>query len=280
MSQVLVLHSPKLAKTWLPITEHYFDLPEQFSGNTFRLALSEDDETTIPNVVADELNHHGVDFGILENRKFADMKLLVSDMDSTLITIECIDEIAQGVGLKEQVSEITERAMRGELDFEQSLRERVALLQGVPESHLNHVYEKILTLSQGAEQLVAECKKHKIAFLLVSGGFTFFTEKLRKRLGLDWAFANQLEVKNGVLTGQILGQIIDAQSKVNLLEHYRKYLGAEPEQVIAVGDGANDIPMLAKAGVGVAFHAKPKTQAAANVSIRHGGLDVIRAFFE
>ena len=200
-------------------------------------------------------------------------------MDSTLITIECIDEIAASAGLKDQIAEITERAMQGELDFEQSLRHRVALLQGQPENRLAEVYEHKLQLAQGAEEFIRDCHAHGIKFLLVSGGFTYFTDRLKTRLGLDWAFANQLEIVDGKLTGKVLGSVIDAQAKADLLNQHRQALGATREQVLAIGDGANDIPMLQAAGFGIAYHAKPKTQAAVSIAISHHGWEAVRRLF-
>jgi phosphoserine phosphatase len=186
-------------------------------------------------------------------------------MDSTLITIECIDEIADMQGIKPQVAAITERSMRGELDFSASLRERVSLLAGLPESALEKVYQERLQLSPGAEQLLARCKENGIRFMLVSGGFTFFTERLKQQLGLDYAYANQLEVVDGKLTGRVVGDIVDAAAKQRLLIEKRTELGLRPEQVIAMGDGANDLLMLGEAGVGVAYRAKPVVQAKADV---------------
>lgn len=277
MPQVLVIQHPNLAQIALPETQKRLTFPAQLSGSVLRLAVADDFQLS-PEMVA-ELNHVQADFAVLPDRPFSDIKLIVSDMDSTLITIECIDEIASGAGLKDKVSEITERAMRGELDFSASLRERVALLRGLPESHLQYVYDNVLNLTDGAEALLRECQAHGVKFMLVSGGFTFFTERLKQRLGLDFAYANELEVENGVLTGRVVGQIIDAQAKADLLVQHREQLGCRPDQVIAVGDGANDIPMLQQAGLGVAFHAKPKTQASADVAINHNGLDAIRGWF-
>ena len=188
--------------------------------------------------------------------------------DSTLITIECVDEIAAGVGLKEQVAAITEQSMRGELDFEQSLRKRVGLLAGLPESVLQEVYDQVLKLSPGAEYLLSECKKHGVKFMLVSGGFTFFTDRLQTRLGLDYTHANLLDTDDVRLTGRLNGRIIDAQAKADLLREYRAKLGLRHGQVLAVGDGANDIPMLTEAGFGIAYHAKPKARQAADITTR------------
>lgn len=222
----------------------------------------------------------GYDFAFVDaSLKLADFGLLVSDMDSTLITIECIDEIADMQGIKPQVAAITERSMRGELDFSASLRERVSLLAGLPESALEKVYQERLQLSPGAKALLASCKENGIRFMLVSGGFTFFTERLKQELGLDYAYANQLEVIDGKLTGRVEGEIVDAAAKQRLLIEKRTELGLRPEQVIAMGDGANDLLMLGEAGVGVAYRAKPVVQAKADVAINIVGLDGVARLF-
>jgi phosphoserine phosphatase len=217
---------------------------------------------------------HQTDFGfVAPQRKLADFGLLVMDMDSTLISIECIDEIADMYHLKPQVAAITESAMRGEIDFAESLRRRVALLAGLEEGALRRVYEERLQLNPGAETMLVALKKHGIKTLLVSGGFVFFTERLKQRLGLDYAFANTLEIDNGKLTGRVLGNILDAQGKAEALVQIRDKLGLKPGQVIAMGDGANDLKMMAQAGVSIAYHAKPVVRAQASYALNFVGLD-------
>jgi len=243
------------------------------------LRLPVDDDFELTDEMRAALIAQQIDGAVLPDVAFADLGLIVSDMDSTLITIECVDEIAAGVGLKDEVAAITEQSMRGELDFEQSLRKRVALLAGLDERVLEEVYENVLQLSPGAEFLLEECKRNDVKFMLVSGGFTFFTERLQRRLGLDFHFANVLEVENGKLTGHLKGRIIDAQAKTDLLREYRERLGLAPWQVVAMGDGANDIPMIREAGFGIAYRAKPKTEANADACVRFGGLERIRGWF-
>ncbi len=199
--------------------------------------------------------------------------LCVMDMDSTLISIECIDEIADMVGIKPQVAAITERAMLGELDFAQSLRERVALLKGLKESDLMRVLNERLSLNPGATELIATCKKNNITTLLVSGGFTFFADRVKAMLGLDYAVSNTLEIIDGKLTGNILGRIVDAQTKANELIQLRDKLGLTAAQTIAIGDGANDLKMMTAAGIGIAYHAKPVVQAQATYALNYVGLD-------
>lgn len=243
------------------------------------LRVPVDDDFELTDDMRAALIAQQIDGAVLPDVAFADLGLIVSDMDSTLITIECVDEIAAGVGLKDEVAAITEQSMRGELDFEQSLRKRVALLAGLDERVLEEVYENVLQLSPGAEFLLEECKRNDVKFMLVSGGFTFFTERLQRCLGLDFHFANVLEVENGKLTGRLKGRIIDAQAKTDLLREYRERLGLAPWQVVAMGDGANDIPMIREAGFGIAYRAKPKTEANADACVRFGGLERIRGWF-
>ncbi|MYM85300.1 phosphoserine phosphatase SerB [Duganella sp. FT50W] len=207
--------------------------------------------------------------------KMGDYKLVAMDMDSTLITIECIDEIADMQGLKQQVSEITEAAMRGELDFAESLKRRVALLEGLDASALERVYNERLQLSPGAETMLKAVQAAGLKTLLVSGGFTFFTERLKQRLGLDYTNANELEIIDGKLTGKVLGGIVDAEEKKRTLERVCAKLGISPSQAIVMGDGANDLKMMSISGMSVAFRAKPVVREQANVALNFVGLDGI-----
>jgi phosphoserine phosphatase len=205
----------------------------------------------------------------------SEVKLLITDMDSTLIAIECIDEIADMQGLKAEVSEITEAAMRGELDFASSLNSRVALLSGLSEEQLQRVYDERLKLNPGADQMLASLKQKRIKIALVSGGFTFFTDRLKKEIGLDYTLANNLEIEGGKLTGRISGDIVGAEAKAALLQSLCVKLGLSTNQVIAMGDGANDLLMLEKAGLSVAYHAKPAVRKSTSVAFDHSGLEGI-----
>lgn len=208
----------------------------------------------------------------------AEVKLLISDMDSTLIGIECVDEIADMMALKPQVAAITEAAMRGEIDFAASLTQRVALLAGLETSALERVYDERLFLNPGAEAWLKGLKARQIAFALVSGGFTFFTERLKTKLQLDFSRANVLAEENGRLTGKVVGDIVGAEAKAEFLHELCQQLTITPEQTIAVGDGANDLNMMHQAGLSVAYHAKPAVQAQADVAINYGGLDKVLDF--
>ena len=211
-------------------------------------------------------------------------KLIAFDMDSTLINIECVDEIADAAGRKAEVAAITEAAMRGEIaDYKDSLRQRVTLLKGVTVAHMDQVLRERLQLNPGAVELVAACKKAGMKVLLVSGGFTYFTDHVRDRLGIDYTRSNVLDVENGVLTGRMVdqpwGDICDGAEKRKMLIETCAQLGISPQQAIAMGDGANDLPMMAEAGLSVAYHAKPKVREQAMVAINSGGLDRLLSLF-
>ncbi|MEG0881927.1 MAG: phosphoserine phosphatase SerB [Janthinobacterium sp.] len=210
---------------------------------------------------------------MMGQRELSEFKLVAMDMDSTLITIECIDEIADMQGLKPQVAAITEAAMRGELDFAASLKQRVALLEGLDASALQRVYDERLKLSPGAEAMLATVQKAGLKTLLVSGGFTFFTTRLKERLGLDYTHANELEIVDGKLTGKVLGGIVDAEEKRRTVERVCAELGISPAQAIVMGDGANDLKMMGIAGLSVAFRAKPVVRSQADVALNFVGLD-------
>ncbi|WP_426086754.1 phosphoserine phosphatase SerB [Janthinobacterium sp. PSPC1-1] len=210
---------------------------------------------------------------MMGQRELSEFKLVAMDMDSTLITIECIDEIADMQGLKPQVAAITEAAMRGELDFSASLKQRVALLEGLDASALQRVYDERLKLSPGAETMLAAVQKAGLKTLLVSGGFTFFTERLKERLGLDYTHANELEIVDGKLTGRVLGGIVDAEEKQRTVERVCAQMGITPAQAIVMGDGANDLKMMGIAGLSVAFRAKPVVRSQADVALNFVGLD-------
>jgi len=216
--------------------------------------------------------------GIALPLRLADFKLIAFDMDSTLINIECVDEIADAAGRKAEVAAITEAAMRGEIaDYKDSLRRRVALLEGVPVTALESVYRDRLRLNPGAETLVSACQRAGLKTLLVSGGFTFFTDRVRDRLKLDFTRSNVLEIADGKLTGRMVdqpwGDICDGAQKRRMLLETCTRLGCTPRQAIVVGDGANDLPMMGEAGLSVAYHAKPRVREQAMVAIDEGGLD-------
>src|SRR3954471_15731832 len=231
--------------------------------------------------VAPYCEKHCIDHAFIpEGRRFADLKLLAMDMDSTLITIECVDELGDLAGCKGEIAAITAQAMRGELDYPQSLRKRVALLKDLEESALARVYDERLKLTPGAEALLAACKKHGVKLLLVSGGFAFFTERLKERLGFDYTISNVLEIVHGRLTGKLVGDIVDADAKAAKFLSVLKEIRATKEQSVAIGDGANDLKMMAEAGISVAFHAKPVVRAKADYALNYSGLDGVLALFD
>jgi phosphoserine phosphatase len=252
--------------------------PGQLAHQAFKLPQA---NPAAKDAVADFCAEAGYDFAFLpQNAMLSEVGLVVMDMDSTLITIECIDEIADMLGIKPQVAAITARSMRGEIDFRQSLTERVALLAGLDESALGRVYDERLSLMPGAEILLTAVHAAGGKTLLISGGFTFFTERLKARLGLTAAIANVLDVSDGKLTGRLVGDIVDAQSKADELVRMRQALGLRPDQVVALGDGANDLKMLAEAGFGIACHAKPLVKAQAPFALDTVGLDGVLAYFD
>ena len=245
--------------------------PSAISGNAFRFKGAR----PFPSLASWCEERHIDHAFVPEGRRFADLKLLAMDMDSTLITIECIDELGALAGKKAEVAAVTAQAMRGEIDYPESLRRRVAAIAGLSESSLSEVYEERLRLTPGAEVLLAKCKEHRVQVLLVSGGFTFFTERLKARLGLDHTISNVLEVKGGKLTGALIGDIVDADAKAGKFLQVKKKLNARTEETVAIGDGANDLKMMAQAGLSVAFRAKPVVRAQADCALNWSGLDAV-----
>jgi phosphoserine phosphatase len=221
-----------------------------------------------------------LDFGFVpEKRKLTDMKLLAIDMDSTLISIECIDEIADMAGVKAEVSAITAAAMRGEIDYAESLRLRVGLLQGLDEEALARVYDERLRLSPGAETMLAAMQRAGVKTLLVSGGFSFFTERLKTRLGFDYSTANLLDIERGRLTGRVVGRIVDAEAKAAKLRSVGNEFGITKAGIVAIGDGANDVAMMAEAGVSIAYRAKAVARGKAEYALDYVGLDGVLNLF-
>jgi phosphoserine phosphatase len=251
------------------------DQIERISGEAFRLKNAKQREH-----IAEYCAEAELDFAFVEeDRRLADFGLVAMDMDSTLLAIESIDEIADMQGIKPQVAEITQRAMRGEIIFAESLRLRTALLAGLDQRALHEVYENRVRLNPGAEKMLQQMKAAGIKTMVISGGFTFFTDRIKTDLHFDFTAANTLEIVEGKLTGKVLGEIIGAGGKAVALEQARNELGLKREQVIAIGDGANDLKMLDAAGVSIAYHAKPIVQEKATYSINHVGLDGVLNLF-
>ena len=251
------------------------DVPGRAGNDAVRLMAVESTEGVEAAAAA-----AGYDVALVpQSRLLEQVRLVAMDMDSTLITIECIDEIADLQGLKPQVAAITERAMRGEIDFPESLRRRVALLDGLPVEALARVYDERLVLSPGAERMLAGFRAVGARTLLVSGGFTFFTDRLRDRLGLDYTASNVLGVREGRLTGRVEGDVFDAGAKAARLREHAAGLRGTDGLVVALGDGANDLPMLRAADVSIAYRAKPVVRAAATHAIDHCGLDAALNLF-
>lgn len=214
-----------------------------------------------------------------QGKKLQDYRLIAFDMDSTLITVECIDELADFAGKKHAVASVTESAMRGEIDYKESLSRRLALLEGLDARVLARVYEERVQLSPGAKELLAAAQQVGLRTAILSGGFTYFTERLRIELGFDYATSNELEIANGKITGRVIGKIIDAKVKAERLRKLCEEFDLQPEQVIAIGDGANDLQMLAEAGLSIAYHAKPATREKAHVALNFSGLDGVLNLF-
>jgi phosphoserine phosphatase len=208
-----------------------------------------------------------------DERRLEALRLVAMDMDSTLVTVESIDEMGDALGIKDRVARITAQAMRGEIDYAESLRRRVALLAGLEESALERICDQRMHLSPGAEDLMRRCRERGIRTLLVSGGFDFFTTRLQQRLGIDAVLSNALELERGRLTGRVLGAIVDGRAKAARVHEELGRLGLRREQALAIGDGANDIPMMSEAGVSVAYRAKPAVREHATHVLDHAGLD-------
>ncbi|MEO5655070.1 MAG: phosphoserine phosphatase SerB [Nitrosospira sp.] len=248
---------------------------ERITGQAFRLENANRREH-----VAEYCADAALDFAFIEQTaQLSNFGLVAMDMDSTLLAIESIDEIADMHGMKPQVSEITQRTMRGEIVFAESLRQRTALLQGLHQDALQQVYDERVRLSPGAEKMLERMKSAGIRTMVISGGFTFFTDRIKTKLNLDYAAANKLEIADGKLTGKVLGEIIGASGKAEVLKSVREKLGLRRDQVIAIGDGANDLKMMEEAGVSIAYHAKPIVQEKATYAINHVGLDGVVNLF-
>ena len=242
---------------------------ENIGNNAFRLHDYKRDHS-----VAEYCANAKLDFAFVpQPRKLSDFRLLVMYMDSTLITIETIDELADLVGRKNEVAAVTAQAMRGEIEYDESLRRRVAVLRGLPESALEQLYTERVKLSPGAERMIAGVKRAGLKILLVSGGFTHVTERLKTRLGLDTVRANTLGVRDGKFTGELEGRIVNADGKREALLSARDEIGATRDQIIAIGDGANDLKFMGEAGVSIAYRAKPVVREKATFCFDHVGLD-------
>lgn len=248
----------------------------QIAEHAYYLPTNNSDAETVKTFCAEQK----IDCALVpDTQRLSHFGLCVMDMDSTLINIECIDEIADKMNLKPQISAITEAAMRGELDFAQSLRKRVALLKGLPETALQRVIDERLQANPGAHEWIAACKASNIKTMVVSGGFTLFANHVKTMLGLDYAVANTFEIVDGKLTGNVLGDIVDAERKAQELVKLRDALGLKADQTIAIGDGANDLKMMSAATVGVAYHAKSVVQNQATYALNYSGLDGVINLF-
>lgn len=249
--------------------------PEAVAPGVWRLRGAQRREGVAAWCEAHRLDHAWVP----EGRRLADLKLLAMDMDSTLISVESIDEMGDALGIREPIAALTAAAMRGDIDYAESLRRRVGLLAGLEERALERILEERVQLSPGAEALVARCRALGVRTLLVSGGFSFFTRHLQDLLRLDFTLSNELEIVEGKLTGRMLGDIVDGRAKAARLVALQQSLGIARTQTLAVGDGANDIPMMAEAGISVAYRAKPAVRAHATHALDHAPLDGVLNLF-
>ncbi len=255
--------------------------PAAAAARAVRLLHVAAQASTVRTLLSPLAERHGFDWALVpDGLRLRDFRLLVLDMDSTLVNMETIDELGSATGMKARIAEITEAAMRGEIsDYAESLRRRLALLAGTPESVLEQVWQR-MQLNPGAEQLIGAAHAAGLHVLLATGGFTWFAERLQRRLGLDSIRANQLDIADGCLTGRTRGPIVDGAAKRQALLDACAELGCEPRQAVAVGDGANDLPMLGAAGLGVAYRGKPAVQQAADAALNHCGLDGVLRLFE
>lgn len=248
---------------------------ERITGQAFRLTQAIHSEEISPFCTEAELDYAYID----ANLKFSDFRLIAMDMDSTLLAIESIDEIADMHNIKPQVAAITQLSMQGEISFEQSLTRRTALLQGLPQQALQRVFDERVKLNPGAEKMLRQAKLSGLKTMVISGGFTFFTERIKTRLDFDYAAANVLEIVDDKLTGNIVGNIIGREGKADILRQVRDELGISRAQIIAIGDGANDLDMMTEAGVSIAYHAKPIVKQHARYALNYVGLDGVVNLF-
>lgn len=251
------------------------DQIERITGQAFRLKNAQPHDD-----IAQHCQDASLDYAFVNpNLRLSDFGLIAMDMDSTLLAIESIDEVADMNNIKQEVSEITLQTMRGEISFEESITKRTALLQGLHQSALQTVYDERVRLSPGAEIMLKQAKLAGLKTMVISGGFNFFTDRIKEKLALDYAAANTLGIEDDRLTGKVVGKIIGREGKAEILTRVRDELGLKREQIIAIGDGANDLDMMAEAGVSIAYHAKPIVQEKTNYSISHVGLDGVINLF-
>ena len=279
-SVTLVVQAPALAPATLAALARQADTRAIIPCGSGKPAAYRMAVATSESRLLDAARAASCDAGFVPARQRLDrVRVVAMDMDSTLITIECIDEIADLHGIKPEVAAITASAMRGEIEFAESLRRRVQLLAGLPVAALERVYDERLRITPGAEAMLAGFRAVGAKTLLVSGGFTFFTERLKARLGLDHAVANTLQVEHGLLTGKIEGAIVDAQTKADTIAAWKSRHAGADGLTVTLGDGANDLPMFRQADISIAYRAKPVVRAAATYAIDHCGLDAALNFF-